>query len=421
MRPAVPLVLGADLTTAALQRRTLRILSAGQVLGGVGVGSAITVSGLIAEDVSGSTALSGLAQTASVLGAALAALPMARLMSARGRRPGLAAGYVAALAGAVTVVVGAVATSFLLVLLGSTLLGAGTATNLQARYAATDLALPGQRARSLALVVWATTAGVVLGPNLTGPGGQLARDTGLPALAGPVVFSATAFGLAAVLVLAALRPDPLLEARRRLGGTALDRPRHASLAESMRAISGSRMASLGLVAVALGHSAMVAVMAMTPVHMRHDGATLRVVGLVISVHVVGMYAFSPLVGWLADRSGRVPVVLAGQALLVAAVVVAGSARGGDRAALGAGLMLLGLGWSCTLVAGSTLLSESVDDRVRTGVQGAADFVMGACGASAGALAGVVVSGPGYGVLNALAGLLVLPVLGAVLLARQSAR
>jgi MFS family permease len=153
------------------------------------------------------------------------------------------------------------------------------------------------------------------------------------------------------------------------------------------------------------------------VHMRHEGATLRIVGVVISVHVAGMYALSPVVGWLSDRLGRVTVIVVGQALLVAAVVVAGTAGGDEDARLGLGLFLLGLGWSCALVAGSTLVSESVPAEVRTGVQGASDFVMGMCGAVGGALAGVIVGGPGYGVLNALAGVLVLPVLAMVLLSR----
>lgn len=405
-------------TAERVQRRTLRVLATGQVLGGVGVGSGIAVGGLIAEEVSGSTALSGLAQTAAVLGAAVAALPMARLMSARGRRPGLTAGYVVAAAGALVVVLGSVVGSFVLVLLGSAMLGAGTATNLQSRYAATDLAAPAHRARALSIVVWATTVGVVLGPNLTGPGADVARGLDLPTLTGPLLFSLVAFALAAATILSTLRPDPLLEARRRLGIDPGAHTPHASFAEAMRAVLASRRAVLGLAAIALGHTVMVSVMVMTPVHMRHHGAELRVVGLVISVHVAGMFAFSPLVGWAADRFGRVAVVLLGQGLLVAAVVVSGTAPGDGHATLGVGLLLLGLGWSCALVAGSTLLSESVPDGVRPGVQGAADFVMGMCGAAGGAVAGVVVDGPGYGALNALAGVLVLPVLALVLLARR---
>jgi MFS family permease len=389
----------------ALQRRTVRVLAGAQVLGGVGVGAAISVGGLIAEDVSGSTTLSGLSQTSSVLGAAVLALPMARLMSVRGRRPGLAGGYVLALAGTVLVVLGAVAGRFSLVLLGAWLMGAGTATNLQSRYAAADLADPGSRARALATVVWATTLGVVLGPNLTGPGATVAGWFDLPPLTGPVLFSVVAFTVAAAVVHLGLRPDP------RLPAGAVGEEEHlpsVPLREALRAVAGSPPAVLAIAAVATAHTVMVAVMVMTPVHMRHHDASLEVVGFVISLHVAGMYAFSPVVGWLTDRLGRVPVLVIGQLVLVAAVAVSGSFTA--NGALGVGLLLLGLGWSCALIAGSTLLTESVASGVRPGVQGASDFVMGICGAAGGALAGVVVGVAGYGTLNALAGLLVVPVL-----------
>ena len=403
----------------AIQRRTLRVLAAGQVLGGLGVGSGIAVGGLIAEDVSGSTALSGLAQTSTVLGAAVMALPMARLMSARGRRPGLLLGYLVALAGAVLIVAGSVVEVFALVLVGCVMLGSGSATNLQSRYAAADLATHEHRARALATIIWATTVGVVLGPNLTGPGGALARSLGLPELAGPLLFSTVAFAIAAAVIAVALRPDPLLLARHTRGlDPAAVAPPTPSFAGTVRAVTASRSASLALVAVALAHTVMVSVMVMTPVHMRHEGATLRIVGIVISFHVAGMYAFSPLVGWLTDRLGRVPVILFGQLVLIAAVVVSGGVPGDAHVGLGIGLLLLGLGWSFSLVAGSTLLSESVADAVRPGVQGTSDFVMNGCGAVGGALAGVVVAGPGYGALNALAGLLVCPVLALVLVVRR---
>jgi MFS family permease len=398
----------------------LWVLAGAQVFGGLGVGSGITVGGLIAEDVSGSTSLSGLAQTATVLGAAAAALPMARLMSARGRRPGLVAGYSVAMLGALVVVVGSSTVSFPLVLIGAMLLGSGTATNLQSRYAATDLALAAHRARALSTVVWATTVGVVLGPNLAGPGGAVARSVGLPPLSGPVLFSIVAFVVAAGLLFLGLRPDPLLEARRLHGGASGElsvAPPHASLLDTLSVIRRSRLAVLGIVTIALGHTVMVSVMVMTPVHLRHHDATLRVIGLVISVHVAGMYALSPVVGWLTDKLGRLPVVLLAQVLLVAAVAVGGTAAEHAHSTIAMALLLLGLGWSCALVAGSTLLSEAVPDEARPSVQGAADFVMGMSGAAGGALAGTVVAGPGYGALNALAGLLVLPVVLLVLRSR----
>ncbi len=385
----------------------MRVLVGSQALGAVGVSSGIAVGGLIAEDVSGSTSLSGLAQTSVVLGSALAALPMSRLMATYGRRPGLVAGYAAGALGAALVITSAVVRSFPLQLVGAALFGAATAANLQARYAAADLAAPAGRGRALSTVVWATTAGAVLGPNLFGPGSSLARLMGLPELAGPYLFSLLSFVLGGLTVHLLLRPDPLLEARRLAGTAGAPAPRR-SLRASLAVVRASPPAVLGLAAIVLGHAAMISVMVMTPVHMRHGGAELTVVGVVISMHVAGMYALAPLVGWLADRLGRVPVLLGAQGVLLAAVLVAGTSS--SSALLGVGLFLLGLGWSGALVAGSTLLSESVPLLERPAVQGGADFAMGMGGAVAGTAAGLVLGTVGYGGLNAVTALLVAPVL-----------
>lgn len=393
---------------AAAQRNAVRVLSGSQVLGGVGVASGIAVGGLLAEDVSGSTALAGLSQTASVLGAALLALPIARLMAARGRRPGLVAGYACGALGAVLVVTAGTLSSFPLLLLGAALFGGGTAAGLQARYAATDLATPERRSRALATVVWATTVGVVLGPNLTGPGAGAARVLGLPPLTGPYLFSLASFLFGGLLVAVLLRPDPLLEARRLSGEVGA--AGRATLRDSLAVVRRSPPALFALVGIAMAHTVMVGVMVMTPVHMRDGGAGLEIVGVVISGHVAGMYALSPLVGWLADRHGRVAVLLSGQGVLLAALVLAGTAGEGHSPSLALGLFLLGAGWSFALVAGSTLLSESVSPAARPGVQGAADFAMGLCGAAGGALAGVIVASWGFPALTALAGVLVVPVL-----------
>jgi MFS family permease len=392
---------------ARLQRRTVSTLVSSQVLGGVGAASGIAVGSLVAEDVSGSTSLAGLAQTATVLGAAVAAVPMSRLMARRGRRPGLVGGYAVGAVGAGLVIVSTIMGSFAVQLAGALLFGASSATNLQARYAATDLAAPSRRAGALAVVVWATTLGAVLGPNLAGPGATVARPLGLVPLVGPYVFSIAAFLLAGAVLWTRLRPDPLLEARR-FGGAQDGVPAHPSLRSSWRLVRTTPGALLAATAVVVSHTVMVAVMVMTPVQMRHGGDSLRLVGLVISIHVLGMYAFSPLVGWLADRFGPVRVLLAGQGVLVLACALAGTA-GMRTAQLAAGLLLLGIGWSFGLVAGSALLSDAVAVAQRPAVQGLTDFVMGVGAAAGGALAGVVVAGPGYGWLAALAACLVLPV------------
>ncbi|MFP5336361.1 MAG: MFS transporter [Actinomycetes bacterium] len=406
---------------ATVQRRTVRVLVASNVLGGVGVASGIAVGGLLAEQVSGSTSLAGLAQTGTVLGAALLALPLIRVADAVGRRGALALGYGLGLAGAVLAVTAAVLSWFWLLLVATVLFGGGTASNLQARYAATDAATEVARGRALSVVVWATTVGAVAGPNLSGLGGSLGRALGVPPLAGPFLFSVVSFGTAATAVLLLLRPDPLRTVRAahavREGAVRPARPR---LAETLRAVATRPRARLGLAAVTVGHAVMVGVMVMTPVHLGHHGATLTVVGVVISLHVAGMYALSPVMGWLADRAGRVATIGVGLGVLAASVVVGALAPPQDHALVGLSLFLLGVGWSGTLVGGSTLLSESVPPEVRTAVQGTSDLTMGLAGALAGALAGPVLAWGGFTVLTWCAGALLVPVVVQALLVRRAA-
>lgn len=402
-----------------VQRRAVRVLVASQVLGGVGVASGIAVGGLLAEQVSGSTSLSGLAVTAGVLGAALLALPLARAAERSGRRTALAAGYVIGLAGAVLAVVAAVVGSFALLLVGALLFGGGTASGLQARFAATDAASPTTRGRALSVVVWATTVGAVAGPNLSGVGGDLGRAVGIPSLSGPYLFSMVAFAAAAAVTLSLLRPDPL-HAARRVDPAPVGTVR-PPLRDIVRAVAAVPAARLGLVAVASAHAVMVGVMVMTPVHLGHHGASLQVVGLVISVHVAGMYAASPLWGWLADRAGRVPALLLGIGVLVGALALGATASDGDHALVGVSLGLLGLGWSGCLVAGSTLLSESVPAGIRTATQGLSDLTMGLAAALAGAAAGPVLAAAGYSTLTLVSGVLLVPVLLLVLVFRSPDR
>jgi MFS family permease len=398
---------------AALQRRTLGVLSGSVALSGIGVTVGITVGGLLARDVAGSDTAAGLGQTAAVLGSALIAVPLARISDRSGRRAGLAAGFAVAVLGSVVTVVAAVLSSLALLLLGLFLFGAATACGLQARYAAADLALPEHRGRALSLVVWATSVGSVLGPNLAGPGADLGELLGLPALGGGFAVSGVVFTVVALALLLLLRPDPLLYARRLGGGAGTPpvRPRRATRA-ALAAVWSSAGGRLGLTAVVVSHSVMVGVMVMTPVHMGHaggdEGTTLRIIGLVISVHVAGMYLFSPLVGVLADRAGRRATVLTGGALLLGAAAIAGTAPPGAAFQLGVGLFLLGLGWSCGLIAGSTLVTESVDATIRPTAQGGTDLLMGLGAATAGVVGGPLLTLGGFGLVAAVSAVLVVP-------------
>ncbi|MEV6365392.1 MFS transporter [Micromonospora musae] len=421
---------------APIQRRTLRLLFGTQIVGGIGVTIGISVGALLAARVAG-TALAGVAQSASVVGGALLAIPVTRIMNGHGRRPGLAVAYLAGAVGAVLVVLATVTGFVPLLFLGMLFFGGGTAANLQARYTAVDLAEPARRGRQLSLIVWATTIGAVAAPNFADLADHATTGWGLPPLAGPFAFSAVAFVLAAGVLLALLRPDPLLTARRLAtpaapvaagaapeftppadatsapAGTAR---RGAGMRAAWRVVRGLPAARLGIVAVAVGHTVMVAVMSMTPVRLGEshgDADVLRVVGIVLSLHIAGMYALSPVVGWLTDRLGRRAVILVGVALLLAACAVAGTA-GHHTPRLSIGLVLLGLGWSGTMVAGSTLLSESVPAAVRPSVQGFSDLTMGLAGAVAAAVSGFVMRAAGYPVLTLLAAVATVPLVALAL-------
>ena len=406
----------------AVQRRTLRLLFVVQIVSGVGIAIGSSVGALLVAELAGVGA-SGLAQSAAVVGAALLAVPATAIVHRRGRRPSLAAAYLVAAVGSIAVVVAAVRDSIPLIFVGFFLFGGATAASLQARYAAVDLAPAALRGRHLSVIVWATTLGAVAGPNLAAVAGASLDRYGIPTLAGPFVFSSLLLGLAAAALVLLMRPDPAILARGAAAPSteSAPRPKGTGMNAALRAVASNPPARLGVAAMAVGHMVMVGVMAMTPVHIRdagHDAAhTLRIVGVVLSVHIAGMYAFAPVIGWLTDRFGRRPVILAGVLFLVAACALAGRAEH-DPVRLAIGLMALGIGWSSTMVAGSTLLSESVSAELRTSAQGLSDVTMGLAGASAGALSGVVVQAWGFPILALIAALATAPL---VLLATQRIR
>ena len=407
----------------SLQRRTVRVLAAAQVLTGIGVGAGVAAGSLLVADLTGAEGLAGLAQTSGVVGAAVAAGPLAWLSVRSGRRIGLVTGLWIAAVGSLVVIGAAILEVVPLVLVGTFGVGIASAVGLQARYAASDLAAPEHVGRDLAMVVWATTVGAVLGPNLMQPSADLAQTLGLPALSGPYLVTAAAITLAALLVAGGLRPDPLLEARALARAPDADaelEPRQlgmvAELTHGARIVRTSPGASLAVAAIAVGHVVMVMVMVMTPVHMQHVDVTLQVVGLVISIHILGMYAFSPVVGWLSDRRGSDWVITAGVIVLGAATLIAGTAPGDSVVQLGLGLFLLGLGWSGTLVGGSALLSTSVPEETRPAAQGVGDTVMNVAAAVGGAFAGLIVFAASYAWLNVAAALCLVPL--AVALVRR---
>jgi MFS family permease len=386
------------------QRRILRVLVASQVLSGAGLAAGVTVGALLAQDMLGTTRLAGLPSGLFTAGSALTAVVVGRISHARGRRTGLAAGYLTGALGSAGVIAAAVAGSPVLLFAALFVYGAGSATNLQARYAGADLARPGHRARAVSTVLVATTLGGVAGPNLAAPAGRLAAHLGIPALAGPFVLSGAAYATAALVLAVRLRPDPLLLAR--------------AVARSQEAVdpaaggpAGGRGGVLpGALVMVVTQLVMVALMTMTPVHLHDHGHGTAASGLVIALHVAAMYLPSPLTGRLVDRHGLGWTASAASAALLAAGVVAAAAPGDSVALLALALVLLGLGWNLGLVAGTALITDTVPLATRARTQGMVDVSIALAGAAGGTLSGVLVAGAGYPALALTGGALALALL-----------
>lgn len=370
-----------------LQKKTIRVLTAGQVLSGFGLGSTLSIGSLLAAHLSGSPAWAGSAATFSTLGAATWAIPLARLAYARGRRVSLATGAAIAITGAALVITAAAVQVFPLLLIALFLLGAGSAVGLQARFAATDLPSNRSTGRDLSVVVWATTFGAVIGPNLFGPGEIVGHALGLPTMTGPFVFTILAQVAATSVFWFGLRPDPLLVAKQLNAAKTKGKTSFATAFVTLRKYP---LAAFAISAIALSHMVMVSVMSMTPIHMKGMGFDLVVVGFTISLHIAGMYAFSPIFGWLSDKLGRVQTVILGQLIYVVALGIAGFGQD-DRTMVTVGLFLLGLGWSASTVGGAALLTATLPVEEKTNVQGLSDSLMNLSGAFGGAVAGSILT------------------------------
>jgi MFS family permease len=384
---------------AVIQKKSLRILSGAQTLSGLGVSGTFAAGSLLVVQITGSDALAGLVQTATVVGAALLALPLAKWTTLGGRRRALSSGYFVGGLGATFALIGGVNNLFFMILIGASMIGGASAAGYQARFGAIDLANDENRARDLSLVVWASTVGSVLGPNLMEPAGALAQSLGFPRLVGPYIVSIFTLTLAATLILIFLKPDPYLLARTEADVDVTQKA--VKTRAAFKIVRSEPKALLGLTSVVIGHIAMVTIMVMTPVHMGHVDVALRLIGLVISVHVLGMYAFSPLIGKLTDRIGREKTIIIGALILLLAALVSGLAYADAVFQLGIGLFLLGLGWSMTMIAGSTLLAESVPLEGKAASQGLSDLLMNGGGALGGAIAGLIIAFLSYGWLCAL--------------------
>lgn len=378
------------------RRRALRTLVGGVALGSTGHIAAVTVASIAADEIAGTSALSGAPGAAVVLGAATGATLLSALMARRGRRIGLAAGYAVGVAGALVAIAGIVGRSIPLLMIGTLFVGFGNSSNQLSRYVAADMYPEHRRATAIGTVVWAATVGAVLGPNLIGPAGVVAESIGLPPLAGAYLIPIAFVGLAAIMSFVFLRPDPFELADHTGKPSETDAP-----ASSIRELIRRPAVSAALVALVASQTVMVLIMTMTPVHMTAHGHRVETVGLVISGHTFGMFALAPLSGRLTDRFGSGPVITAGLMVLAGASVLAAIAPPDGGAVLFLALFLLGYGWNLGFVAGSTMLTRGVDIADRTRLQGMADSLIWSSAAAASLGSGVVLAAASYTALSLL--------------------
>ncbi|EJV67649.1 MULTISPECIES: MFS transporter [Bacillus] len=398
-----------------LYKRTLLIVSISQMFGGAGLAAGITVGALLAQQMLGTDAYAGLPAAMFTMGSAVAAFFVGKLSQKHGRRIGLAGGFIVGGLGAIGVVVAALTNSIILLLVSLLIYGAGTATNLQARYAGTDLANKKQRATAISITMVMTTFGAVAGPNLVGVMGRFAHSIGIPELAGPFILSAAAFILAGLVLFVMLRPDPLLIAN--MIETYKQEHTNKGQAVTEEATENKRGITVGAIVMILTQIVMVAIMTMTPVHMGHHGHGLSAVGLVIGFHVGAMYLPSLVTGMLIDKIGRTTMSIAGGVILLAAGVIAAIAPSDSLILLIVALSLLGLGWNLGLISGTAQIVDATIPSTRAKTQGKIDVFIALAGASGGAMSGMVVANSSYAALSLAGGALAFMLIPVVIWAR----
>ena len=405
----------SDSEIREIQKRTLRVLIAGQIAGSAALSAAVTVGAFVVQDILGQkTPWGGIASATVTIGTAFMAQLLSRLMLRQGRRRGLMLGYALALVGGLIAGVGVERQSLAIFLFGLFLFGNGQSANLLSRYAATDLAQAENRGAAMSRILFASTFGAVFGPILIRPAEHLGQSLfGWNLYTGPWVFSGLFFITSFVNAALRLKPDPLVVS----GGIALRKSASSSVTQDKRLsvfqfLSGSPKTRLAFYAMVISHVTMVAVMTMTPVHLREHGHE-TVSAYIISLHIAGMYAFSPLVGRFSDRHGRLNTLLVGCLILMLSTIMSALA-GSNPAVFFPSLWLLGVGWSFGLIGSSSLLVDSVPIDYRVKVQGSADVAMSLFGGVAGFSSGFIRKAWGFPWLSMLGTIIVLFLLGLLL-------
>ena len=397
----------------ALYKRTLLIIVLSQIFGGAGLAAGITVGALLAKDMLGTDVVAGLPIALFTLGSAGAALVVGRLSQRYGRRAGLASGFLTGGIGAIGVILAAVTNNIFLLFAALLVYGAGSATNLQARYAGTDLASSKQRATAVSIAMVSTTFGAVAGPNLVEAMGDFALSIGVPALSGPFILAAAAYIVAGLVLLVFLRPDPFIVAR-----AIAVAERNAKVSSSdyveEELVTDKRGIGVAALIMVLTQMVMVAIMTMTPVHMGSHGHGLSAVGMVIGFHIGAMYLPSLMTGILVDKIGRAAMAVASGVTLLASGVIAAVAPGESMLWITLALILLGLGWNFGLISGTALLVDATNPTNRAKMQGTVDVMVALSGATGGMLSGMVVANSSFAFLSLAGGVLSLVLIPFVL-------
>ena len=384
-----------------LYKRTLIIVSISQIFGGAGLAAGITVGALLAQQMMGTDAFAGLPAALFTLGSAGAAFIVGRLSQRYGRRIGLSTGFLAGGIGALGVVLATILNSISLLFIALLIYGAGTATNLQTRYAGTDLANKNQRGTAISIAMVSATLGAFAGPNLVGVMGSFALTIGIPELAGAFILSGSAYIISGLVIFLMLRPDPFLIVK--MMNETNNKNGESSIEDVQE--NNKRGISVGALIMVLSQLVMIAIMTMTPVHMGHHGHGLSQIGLVIGIHIGAMYLPSLVTGILVDKIGRTNMAIASGVTLLISGVMAATAPGDSMIHLIIALALLGIGWNFGLISGTALIVDSTEPTTRAKTQGTVDVFIALAGASGGALSGMVVAGSSYAILSFSGGLL----------------
>ncbi|OEH84988.1 MFS transporter [Desulfuribacillus stibiiarsenatis] len=399
-----------------LYKRTLIAVSISQVFGGAGLAAGITVGALLAQQMMGTTAFAGLPVALFTLGSAGAAYIVGKLSHRYGRTIGLTVGFIAGGLGALGVVLATINNSIILLFLSLLIYGAGTATNLQARYAGTDLAEKKQIGTAISIAMVSATLGAFAGPSLVGVMGEFAKSIGIPELAGAFILSGAAFFLAGLVIFLMLRPDPYL-IRKTLKDNNLQNEQPS---EETPQVNNKNGIVVGATIMVVTQMIMIAIMTMTPVHMELHGHGLNEIGLVIGIHIGSMYLPSLITGILVDKLGRMIMAIASGITLLFAGLLAAITPGDTLITLIIALSLLGIGWNIGLISGTALIVDSTVPSKRAKTQGEVDVLIALSGATGGAISGMIVAGSSYTILSIAGGILSLVLIAVIVWSRRYA-